>query len=73
MNCEVLVVHTCNPSYSGGRDQKDGGSKPDRENSSRDSVSKKTPPQNKAGEWLKLWALILRKNPNAAKKKKKRH
>jgi hypothetical protein len=27
MNCEVLVVHTCNPSYSGGRDQEDGGSK----------------------------------------------
>jgi hypothetical protein len=25
---QVLVAHTCNPSYSGGRDQKDLGSKP---------------------------------------------
>jgi hypothetical protein len=24
----ALVVHTCNPSYSGGRDQDDRGSKP---------------------------------------------
>jgi hypothetical protein len=24
----VLVAHTCNPNYSGGRDQKDLGSKP---------------------------------------------
>jgi hypothetical protein len=25
---QVLVVHTCNPSYSGGRDQEDGSLKP---------------------------------------------
>jgi hypothetical protein len=25
---EALVAHACNPSYSGGRDQKDHGSKP---------------------------------------------
>jgi hypothetical protein len=25
---QALVVHTCNPSYSGGRDQEDHGSKP---------------------------------------------
>jgi hypothetical protein len=25
---QVLVAHTCNPSYSGGRDQEDCGSKP---------------------------------------------
>jgi hypothetical protein len=29
----VLVAHTCNPSYSGGRDQKDLGSKPAQANS----------------------------------------
>jgi hypothetical protein len=37
----ALVAHTCNPSYSGGRDQEDLGSKPTKANSSRDSVSKK--------------------------------
>jgi hypothetical protein len=25
---QALVAHTCNPSYSGGRDQGDSGSKP---------------------------------------------
>jgi hypothetical protein len=30
----TLVAHTCNSSYSGGRDQEDCGSKPARENSS---------------------------------------
>jgi hypothetical protein len=27
---QVLVAHACNPSYSGGRDQEDCGSKPAR-------------------------------------------
>jgi hypothetical protein len=40
--CE-LVTHTCNPSYSGGRDQEDRGSKPSQANSSRG------PSQNRAG------------------------
>jgi hypothetical protein len=30
----VLVAHTCNPSYSEGRDQEDRGSKPAQANSS---------------------------------------
>jgi hypothetical protein len=34
------VVHACNPSYSGGRDQEDQGSKPEWENSSQDPTSK---------------------------------
>jgi hypothetical protein len=34
------VAHTCNPSYSGGRDKEDHGSKPARANSSRDPISK---------------------------------
>jgi hypothetical protein len=33
-NGQVLVAHTYNPSYSGGRDQEDSGSKPDQANSS---------------------------------------
>jgi hypothetical protein len=35
------VTHACNPSYSGGRDQEDLGSKPVQANSSLDSISKK--------------------------------
>jgi hypothetical protein len=31
---QVLVAYACNPSYSGGRDQEDGGSKPDQVKSS---------------------------------------
>jgi hypothetical protein len=27
--CWALLAHSCNPGYSGGRDEKDGGSKPD--------------------------------------------
>jgi hypothetical protein len=34
------VAHTCNPSYSGGRDQEDHGSKPAQANSSQDPVLK---------------------------------
>jgi hypothetical protein len=36
----VPVAHACNPSYSGGRDQKDHGSKPARANRWRDSITK---------------------------------
>jgi hypothetical protein len=34
------VVHTCNPSYSGGRDQEDHSSKPAGANRSRDPITK---------------------------------
>jgi hypothetical protein len=36
----VLVAHACNPSYSRGRDQEDGGSKPTWANSLRDPILK---------------------------------
>jgi hypothetical protein len=35
------VAHACNPSYSGGRDQEDSGSKPTQANSLQDPISKK--------------------------------
>jgi hypothetical protein len=38
---QVLVAHACDPSYSGGRDQEDGGSKPAQANSSLDPILKK--------------------------------
>jgi hypothetical protein len=34
LQCQVLVAHTCNPSYSGGRDQEAHGLKPAQANSS---------------------------------------
>jgi hypothetical protein len=39
--CQVLMAHTCNPSYSGGRDQEGGVSKPAQVSSLRDPISKK--------------------------------
>jgi hypothetical protein len=42
-------AHACNPSYSGGRDQEDQGSKPARTNSSQVPISKKT--ITKKGWW----------------------
>jgi hypothetical protein len=44
--CWMLVAHTCNPGYSGGRQC---GSKPAQANSSQDPISKKTPSQKRAG------------------------
>jgi hypothetical protein len=35
------VAHVCNPSYSGGRGQEDGGSKPAQSNSLQDPILKK--------------------------------
>jgi hypothetical protein len=45
---QVLVAHTCNPGYSGGRDQEDHGLKPVWANSLRKPISKH-PSKNRAG------------------------
>jgi hypothetical protein len=42
------VAHSCNPSYSGGRDQEDHSSKPAQANSLRDLIFK-NPSQKRAG------------------------
>jgi hypothetical protein len=65
----VLVVYACNPSYSGGRDEKDRGSKPAWENSSTRPYLKK--PFTKIGvvEWLKVKALSS--SPSTTKEKRK--
>jgi hypothetical protein len=47
--CWVPVAHACNLSYVGGRDQEDHCTKPARENSLWDPISKKTS-QKRAGE-----------------------
>jgi hypothetical protein len=43
-----------NPSYSGGRDQEDRGSKPAQANSSQDPNLKKTITKKGLVEWLKV-------------------
>jgi hypothetical protein len=43
------MAHTCNPSYSGGRDQEDCGLKAVWANSLQDPISKKNPSQERAG------------------------
>jgi hypothetical protein len=71
------VAHTCDLSYSGGRDQENCGSKPARVNSLQDPISKKTlhkkkkEKEKKIGlvEWLKVKALSS--SPCTKKKKKK--
>jgi hypothetical protein len=53
------MVHPYNPSYSGGRDQEDGGWKPAEGNSSPDSIlkipntNKKKKGRGELVEWLK--------------------
>jgi hypothetical protein len=64
---QVLVAHTCNPSYSGGGDQEDCGSQPARANSSQDPISKNTQETKGLVEWLKVKALSS--SPSSTKKK----
>jgi hypothetical protein len=57
------VAHVCNPSFSGGKDQEDGGLKPARENSPQNPVLK-------IGlvEWFRVKALTS--SLNTGKKKR---
>jgi hypothetical protein len=50
----ALVAHACNPSYSGGREQEDYGSKSVWANRSRDPILKKTHHKKGLVEWLKM-------------------
>jgi hypothetical protein len=54
MYSRVPVAHTCNPSYSGDRDQEDYGLKPAWANSSRDPILKKPIKKKGLVEWLKV-------------------
>jgi hypothetical protein len=48
----VPMAHTCNPSYSGGRDQEDHGSKPAWENSLQNPILKISITKKGLVEWL---------------------
>jgi hypothetical protein len=61
------VAHTCNPNYSGGRDQEDRSSKPAQANPIlQNPITKKG-----LAEWLKVKALSS--NPTTTKKKKRKN
>jgi hypothetical protein len=48
------LSHTCNPNYSGGRDQEDCSLRPALANSSQDFISKTTHHKKGLVEWLKV-------------------
>jgi hypothetical protein len=50
---QAREAHTSNPSYSGGRDQEDCGSRPALINSSQDPILKKIHHRKGLAEWLK--------------------
>jgi hypothetical protein len=58
------VARTCNPSNSGGRDQKNHGLKPAQANSSQDPISKTPITKKGLVEWLKA----LSSSPSTEKK-----
>jgi ribosomal protein S21 len=64
------VAQACNPSYSGGRDQKDCVSKPAQGNSSGNLISKRTHHKKGLVEWLKVQALSSK--PRTKRKKEKK-
>jgi hypothetical protein len=72
------VAHACNPSYSRGRDQKDGSLKPAQANSSQEHSLKKNHHKKGQVEWLMWFQCLsskceaLSSNPSAAKKQQKK-
>jgi hypothetical protein len=50
---QKAAAHTCNPKYSGDRDQEDRISKPAQASSSQDTILKKPITKKGLVEWLK--------------------
>jgi hypothetical protein len=68
----ALVAHTCNPSYTGDRDQEDDGSKPAQAKQfTRPSLRKKPITKKGLVEWLKVKALCS--NPSITEKKERKN
>jgi hypothetical protein len=69
------VAHSCNPSYSGSRDQEDHGSKPALGQIVQETLSLKYPTQNRAGKEVQVEKYLFRvhealnSNPRTEKKK----
>jgi hypothetical protein len=66
-----VVVHTCNPSYSGGRALENCSSKPAQANSSRNPILKNPSPK-KSGLVERLNVKVLSSSPSTAKMKEKK-
>jgi hypothetical protein len=64
------VAHACNPSYSGGRDEKDHSSKPTPGKQFVRPYQEKTHHKTVLVKWLKVEALSS--NPRTTKRKKKK-
>jgi hypothetical protein len=62
-SCQMLVAHSCNPSYLQARDQEDHCWKPALANSSQDPILKKTYHKKRAGR-------VTQGNPSTANKTK---
>jgi hypothetical protein len=62
------VAHTYNPSYSGGRDREDCGSKPAWGNCLWEPISERSITKIGLVEWIKM--KVLSSSPTSAKKKK---
>jgi hypothetical protein len=67
------MAHSYNPRYSGGRDQKDQGSKPARANSSTRTYLEKSFTKIGLVKWLKVKALSSSPKLQYCKKKKKKN
>jgi hypothetical protein len=63
------VAHSCNPSYSGARDQENHGSNPALEKSLQNPILKKLNTKKGLLEWLRVQALSS--NPSTTGKKKR--
>jgi hypothetical protein len=71
------VANTCNPSFQGGRDQEDHGSKPAQPNSSKDSILKKKILKKGLEEWPRCrpWVQtpVAKKNSKLSEKYDRSH
>jgi hypothetical protein len=68
-SCQMLVAHSCNPSYLQARDQEDHCWKPALANSSQDPILKKTYHKKGLVEWLKETPVLQTKQKKQTNKK----
>jgi hypothetical protein len=66
------LVHACNPSYSGGRDQEDHGQKPAQADSSRDPILKNPSQKYRSGGVVQGEGPEFKPQYRKKKKKKKK-
>jgi hypothetical protein len=70
INIHLLLTHSCNPSYLGGRDQEDGSSKPALDKYFARPYLKKTHPNKGMVEWPKVYTEFKPQNSKKVDKNK---